>query len=146
MKLLLDTSIFLWAANDDTRLLSRHREAIEDVASEVYLSVVSIWEASVKYRLGKLPLLDVSHRFMPAARDRLLMISMDLDEVSVLELHNLPDHHQDPFNRMIICQARAHGLTLVTTDALSWHTRWRPCPRIYRGGGKFPLTAWLTSL
>lgn len=118
MKLLLDTSIFLWAATDSPRLLPRHREAIGNPANKVHLSVVSIWEAIVKYRLGKLPLPEAPQRLMPRARGRLGITNLNLDEGSVLELPNLPDHHKDPFDRMLICQAQAHGLTIVTTDWL----------------------------
>lgn len=116
MKLLLDTHIFLWFISGDQRLSPRLRDVIQDPGNEVFLSVVSVWEATVKNQLGKLPLPDSPGRYLPVQRERHRIAALSLDEASVAQLSGLPNHHRDPFDRMLICQALHHGLTLVTVD------------------------------
>ena len=85
--------------------------------NEVYLSVVSIWECVVKYQLGKLPLPESPEIYLPKQRDRHQIPNLDLDEGSVIQLAKLPLLHRDPFDRMLICQALQHNLTIATVDA-----------------------------
>ena len=92
------------------------RNSIRDLNNEVYLSVVSQWEATVKYQLGKLPLSQSPETYVPAMRQQHQITSLSLDEASVGRLASLPLLHRDPFDRMLICQALAHGLVLVTVD------------------------------
>ncbi len=117
MKLLLDTHVFLWFISGDARLSDGLRDSIRDLNNEVYLSVVSVWEATVKYQLGKLPLPQSPETYLPAQRQHHQIASLSLDETSVTQLASLPALHRDPFDRMLICQALAHGLVLVTVDA-----------------------------
>lgn len=116
MKLLLDTHIFLWFISGDNKLRQDMRKAIEDAANEVYLSPISIWEAMVKYQLGKLPLPQPPEIYLPLQRQRHSIASLSLDELSVVQLAKLPPIHRDPFDRMLICQAIQHKLTVVTVD------------------------------
>ncbi len=116
MKLLLDTHVFLWFISGDKRLPEGIRDSIRDLNNEVYLSVVSLWEATVKYKLGKLPLPQSPEAYVPAMRQQHQIASLSLDEASVSRLAGLPLLHRDPFDRMLICQALAHGLVLVTVD------------------------------
>ncbi|AFZ51795.1 type II toxin-antitoxin system VapC family toxin [Dactylococcopsis salina] len=116
MRILLDTHIFLWFISGDTRLLSDLRDAIRDQENEVYLSSVSIWEAIVKYQLGKLPLPEHPESYLPKQRDLHQISSLALDESSVLQLAKLPLLHRDPFDRMLICQTLQNGLTIATVD------------------------------
>ena len=116
MKLLLDTHIFLWYISKDKRLPVALKDAIRDLENQVFLSVVSIWEAIVKYQLGKLPLPYPPETYLPQQRKRHLIATLDLDEASVSHLPTLPRIHRDPFDRILICQALEHGLILVTTD------------------------------
>ena len=116
MKLLLEPHIFLWFISGDKRLPEALRDRIRDLHNEVYLSVVSLWEAILKHQLGKLPLPQPPERYLPTQRERHQITSLSLDEVSVSRLVHLPPIHRDPFDRMLICQAMAHGLTLVTVD------------------------------
>jgi PIN domain nuclease of toxin-antitoxin system len=117
MKILLDTHIFLWFISADIRLSTDVREAIRDPDNEVYLSAVSVWEAIVKYQLGKLPLPEPPEIYLPKQRDIHQIVSLALDESSVAQLANLPLLHRDPFDRMLICQALQNGLTIATVDA-----------------------------
>ena len=91
---------------------------MSDPAHEVYVSTVSIWEISVKHHLGKLPLPQPPERFLPEQRKRHGFLSLPIDEASVLQLHRLPPLHKDPFDRLLVCQAIEHGMTLLTPDRL----------------------------
>ncbi|MBD2070720.1 type II toxin-antitoxin system VapC family toxin [Leptolyngbya sp. FACHB-671] len=117
MKVLLDTHIFLWFIIGDTRLSTDIRDTIRTPDNEVYLSAVSVWEAIVKYQLGKLPLPEHPGMYLPKQRNLHQITSLALDESSVAQLANLPPLHRDPFNRMLICQALQNGLTIATVDA-----------------------------
>jgi PIN domain nuclease of toxin-antitoxin system len=116
MRLLLDTHIFLWFISGDAQLPADWRERIRDADNEVYLSVVSLWEALVKHRLGKLPLPHPPETYLPTQRARHQIASLSLDEASVHHLAILPSVHRDPFDRMLVCQALEHGLSIVTVD------------------------------
>ncbi len=116
MRLLLDTHIFLWFISGDERLPEGMRDGIRDLNNEVYLSTVSLWEAIVKHRLGKLPLPQPPNIYLPIQRQKHQIASLSLDEASVSQLAGLPQIHRDPFDRMLICQALEHGLTVVTVD------------------------------
>jgi PIN domain nuclease of toxin-antitoxin system len=89
---------------------------IRDPANDVYLSVVSVWEAIVKFQIGKLPLPQPPEKYLPQQRERHRISSLPLDESSVSHLAVLPPIHRDPFDRMLVAQAIEHGLTFVTVD------------------------------
>ena len=116
MKLLLDTHIFLWYISGDTKLPTAMRDSIRAPSNEVYLSVASVWEAIVKYQLGKLWLPQPAAQYLPHQRERHKIASLPLDEASVARLETLPSLHRDPFDRMLICQALQHQLVIVTVD------------------------------
>ena len=116
MRFLLDTHVFLWFISADARLPATWRDAIQDTGKELFLSVVSIWEAMVKYALGKLPLPHPPELYLPTQRVQHQITSLPLDEASVCHLATLPLVHRDPFDRMLVCQAIEHALTLVTVD------------------------------
>ncbi len=118
MKLLLDTHVFLWFITGDKRLSQAYRQAICDPSNDVFLSVVSIWEASVKHGLGKLPLPADPSSYLPEQRERHRISSLPLDEASMLQISGLANAHRDPFDRMLICQALRHNLLLVTQDKM----------------------------
>ena len=116
MRLLLDTHIFLWYISGDGRLPTAMRDAIRDPGNEAYLSVVSVWEAIIKHQLGRLPLPQPPETYLPEQRRRHLIASLNVDEESVTHLAGLPPLHRDPFDRLLICQAMRHGLTIATVD------------------------------
>ncbi len=116
MNLLLDTCTFLWIAADAEDLSKNARELFLDRENEVYLSAVSAWEISVKNALGKLPLPASPDMFVPFQRERHGIAALPLDEIAALQLPRLPALHQDPFDRMLICQAIAAGLVILTPD------------------------------
>ena len=120
MRLLLDTHIFLWYLAGDAALRAETRDRLRDPVNQVFLSPVSLWEALVKNQLGKLPLPDEPGLYLCRQRVRHGISSLDLDEASVRQLVSLPRLHRDPFDRLLICQALCHGMTLVTVDELIW--------------------------
>lgn len=117
MKLLLDTHIFLWYITGDTRVGADLRTTIEN-ADAVYLSVASLWETTIKYHLGKLPLPHPPHPWLTAQRELHGIESLAIDEASVARLSDLELHHRDPFDRILVCQAVEHDLQIVTVDAI----------------------------
>lgn len=118
MRLLLDTCTFLWWIENSPRLPKRVRSEVSNPAHEVFVSAASIWEISVKHHAGRLPLPQPPERFAPEQRERHGFSSLPIDEASVLQLHRLPQLHKDPFDRMLVCQAIEHGMTLLTPDRL----------------------------
>jgi PIN domain nuclease of toxin-antitoxin system len=116
MSILLDTQIFLWYISRDSRLSVSILQAIRDPANTVFVSVVVIWEAIIKYQLGKLPLPQPPHLYLPEQRKLHQMASLPVDEACVVQLGKLPSVHRDPFDRLIICQAIEYNLTLATAD------------------------------
>jgi len=89
-----------------------------DPDNELYLSVVSAWEIVVKHSLGRLALPLPAVRYVPERRAANGIRSLELTEEAVWHAAKLPGLHQDPFDRMLICQAIEHGLTILTPDAL----------------------------
>jgi PIN domain nuclease of toxin-antitoxin system len=116
VKIPLDTREFLYLISADPKLSSRALSAILDPQNSVFLSAVSFWEISVKHGLGKLVLPEPPSEFVPKQRELHRIESLPLDELSVAKLSGLPAIHRDPFDRMLICQALAHGLTLESSD------------------------------
>lgn len=117
MRLLLDTHVFLWYISGDPALPTAFRDAIREPANEVYLSVASVWEAVIKYALGKLPLKDPPADFLPRQRLAHKIATLPIEEPALKHLEKLPPLHRDPFDRILNAQAVQHGLTLVTVDA-----------------------------
>ena len=116
MKLLLDTCTFIWITQGSDRLTPAVFEAFSSPDNTVFLSVISTWEISIKFILGKLTLPLPPKVFIPKERRRHLITKLPLLEDDIFPLTNLPKIHNDPFDRMLICQAIEHGLTILTPD------------------------------
>jgi PIN domain nuclease of toxin-antitoxin system len=116
--LLLDTVTFLWILEDAESLSPAARSALQDADNLVFLSAASVWEIAVKHRLGKLPLPQSPERLVPQQRELRGIESLGISEAATLRLHQLPDLHRDPFDRILACQAIEHAMTIVTPDAL----------------------------
>jgi PIN domain nuclease of toxin-antitoxin system len=113
VRCLLDTHVLLWWIEDDPRLRARPRAAIIDPDNDVVVSAATIWEAAIKRALGKLRfetpvLLDTLSR----GGIRVLPITAE----HALAAGDLPRHHDDPFDRMLVAQAIVEGLTVITHD------------------------------
>ncbi len=119
MKLLLDTHVFLWALHESERLAPEARAMIGDLANDIYYSVATLWEISIKYHAGKLELDVPPSELRDVAPYALLPIGPE----EALLAGSLPRHHRDPFDRLLVAQAMHYRLTLVTVD---------PCIPFYR--------------
>jgi PIN domain nuclease of toxin-antitoxin system len=115
VKLLLDTCTFLWLAGGGP-MSTDAAAAIRDPQNDVFLSAVSVWEIVTKYRNGRLPLPEPPERLVPAERRLRGIAELPFDEASGLQGMRLPVLHRDPFDRMLIAQAIAHGLAIITPD------------------------------
>ncbi len=116
MKLLLDTQIFIWWDSDLARLPARMLNLIEDEANTLVLSVISLWEIQIKAQLGKL---DLNRSLESIVRDQQQtnrMQILSVDAAHVFGLAELPFHHKDPFDRLLIAQALVEGLSIVSVD------------------------------
>jgi PIN domain nuclease of toxin-antitoxin system len=116
MRLLLDTHVFLWYITADPKLPDIFRKASQDQTNEVYLSAASVWEAVIKYHLGKLPLPAPPAEFLPQQRDAHGITSLAIDEGAMPYLAGLEPLHRDPFDRLLVAQALQHGLIIATVD------------------------------
>jgi len=114
MNLLLDTHVLLWWLNDSPELSETGRTAISNPDNLIVVSSVVIWEIRIKQALGKLEIDSDFHAVLKNQRFDMLPITAD----HAYAAGNLPLHHRDPFDRMIIAQARLEGLSVVTRDAI----------------------------
>jgi len=116
MRVLIDTHAFLWWNTEDPLLSLRARDIIANGHNEVFLSVASVWEISIKTAKGRL--------ILPAPPAEYITSRMRLNRFSPLpvafshavHIYELPPHHQDPFDRLLIAQSMLESLTLVTND------------------------------
>ncbi|MBV8489455.1 MAG: type II toxin-antitoxin system VapC family toxin [Candidatus Eremiobacteraeota bacterium] len=118
MNLLLDTVTFLWILEDSKEIAAELRATLDDAAHRVFLSAASVWEIAIKHRLGKLALPEAPDRLIPHQRQLRGIETLPIAEAAVLRLRQLPDLHQDPFDRILACQAIEHAMTVVTPDPL----------------------------
>jgi len=118
VNLLLDTCAFLWLVTGSDHLSPTARNLFSDPDNDVYLSAASAWEISIKWSLGKLPLPVTPEKFVTEQREKHFISPLPISENAAFLLPKLPDHHKDPFDRILICQAIEHTLTILTTDPL----------------------------
>ena len=116
MNLLLDTSPFLWYITGSAVLPERVVEAIRAPDHDVSLSVVSLREILLKHRIGRLELPEEPAAYIPRQRERHQIAPLGLGEGALAHTSRLPSIHSDPFDRLLICQAIEHDLTIVTPD------------------------------
>jgi PIN domain nuclease of toxin-antitoxin system len=117
VRLLLDTQVFLWMVAGHPRLPDSLRTQICSPDTTVWLSAASLWELAIKQHLGRISLPAPAAEFVSAERVRHGVAALPVDEPSVAHLARLPDLHKDPFDRILVCQAIEHELTLVSADA-----------------------------
>jgi PIN domain nuclease of toxin-antitoxin system len=119
MRLLLDTHTFIWFVTDSPRLSVTAKALIEDEYNEKLLSIASIWEMAIKHSLGKL---SFELPFMVFVEQQMLQNSMSLLNIQISHLNvvaNLPLHHRDPFDRLIIAQSMVEQIPIVGIDKVS---------------------------
>jgi PIN domain nuclease of toxin-antitoxin system len=117
VKGLLDTHTFIWWDSDPAKLSAPARAFLQDPANVVLLSVVSIWEMLIKLQLGKLTLAaPLANILAQQQANGIQILPATLDHALALE--GLPAPHKDPFDRLLVAQARAEGAVLISADAL----------------------------
>lgn len=112
MRLLLDSHVIVWWLDGGQRLSEQAAAAIANPSNEVRVSVASLWELSIKQSVGKLKI-DGDLREHVAAQSFVELLVLGQHAVAVIDL---PRHHRDPFDRMLVAQAALEGLTLLTAD------------------------------
>jgi PIN domain nuclease of toxin-antitoxin system len=115
---LLDTGVFLLSVGAPERLNRKSRAILEETKSDLFLSAASSWEISIKSQLGKLRLPEPASTYVPKTLASHGIRSLAITHLHALKAGELPPHHHDPFDRMLIAQAQSEGLVLMTTDRL----------------------------
>lgn len=116
MNVLLDTHAFLWFTGADKRLSATARSTIEDPENSCLLSMASAWELSIKASQGKITFDEPFESFLP---EQLRLNGFDFFNITwqhVAQVHSLPFHHRDPFDRLIVSQALVDELPVITRD------------------------------
>ncbi len=111
MDILLDTHILLWHLSDDDKLSLERSNLLNNLDNTNYISIASIWEIAIKQNIGKLRIQQSIYELIP---DNTTILGIDLPHIN--QLQNLPFHHKDPFDRMIIAQAKVENLNLMSSD------------------------------
>ena len=118
MKVLLDTHTFLWWIADDPQLSTPVRRVMENSDNTLYLSAASGWEIAIKARLGKLRLPDDVPRYVSEQIYINAIQVLPIEMSHALQVYTLPDHHRDPFDRMLVAQSQVEQLPILTIDPL----------------------------
>lgn len=117
MRCLLDTHIFLWSLTNDRRLKRSIKEILIDPGNLIYVSVVSAWELSIKLKTHP------GFKLKTSVRKAFTISGFEILPISfehTLQVYQLPLHHKDPFDRILIAQVKVEGLTLITSDPKIW--------------------------
>jgi PIN domain nuclease of toxin-antitoxin system len=116
LRLLLDTCAFIWLAAAPDRLSPAARVAIDSDTNDLFLSHISIWEIHMKHHARKLHLPQKPRLWISRQLTARGLIEWPIDLESIHRTSELPGHHKDPFDRMLIAQSQVHGFTIVTPD------------------------------
>ena len=115
MNLILDTHVLIWILEGNPKITHEIRTTIEDTQNHIFISQASIWELTIKIRIGKLTLpIPLSDLFFYIERSGWAILPIQNSDF--LKLQNLPFHHTDPFDRIIISQCLNHNFKLITQD------------------------------
>jgi PIN domain nuclease of toxin-antitoxin system len=116
MRLLIDTQCWLWMNASPERMSSKALSLLRDPKNERLLSAASIWEIGIKFQIGKLALPAPPRVYVPSRMALTLTNPLAIREAHALGVVDLPAHHRDPFDRMLISQALMEGIPIVTSD------------------------------
>ena len=118
MKFLLDTGVWLWSVGSVDRLNKKARELLADGTQELYFSAASSWEIAIKASLGKLSLPDSPASYVPSRLAMQGIQNLPVLTKHALAVYDLPMHHADPFDRLLVAQARTESMVLLTSDKM----------------------------
>jgi len=116
MKYLLDSMIWLWSIDSVEKINPAGRELLENGQHDIYFSAATAWELSIKAGLGKLHLPAPPARCIPAFIAKQGLLPLPITNLHAVKVYDLPPHHQDPFDRLIIAQAIVEDLVVMTSD------------------------------
>jgi PIN domain nuclease of toxin-antitoxin system len=116
MRFVLDTHVWLWSAHDPARLNADARELLEEPAHEAFISVASLFEVAIKWSIGKLKLREPPAEWAPRYIAKCGYQVLPVEMRHALRVSTLPQHHADPFDRLLIAQALEEDLFLLTAD------------------------------
>ena len=116
MRILLDTHVWLWMTSEPERLSPGALALVEDTANEVLLSAASAWEIAIKVGLGKLHLPEPPSRYIPSRMQAGGVTPLPVTLAHAAAVADLPRHHRDPFDRMLVAQARLEAIPILTSD------------------------------
>ncbi len=117
MKLLLDSHSFVWWRDEPRRLSTTAFNEISNPSNDVFLSVITVWELQIKISLGKFKVKGNLKNAVKDERQNNGFQILPVELAHALQLKNLPPHHKDPFDRLLISQAVVEGMTLITSEA-----------------------------
>jgi PIN domain nuclease of toxin-antitoxin system len=117
MKYLLDTHTLLWAVFEPDKLTEKVEKLIQDPTNQVFVSVISFWEISLKFNIGKLELINTSPENLPEIAEEMGIEILDVKSDEAASVYKLPRlAHKDPFDRMVIWQAVLRKMMLISSD------------------------------
>ena len=116
MNVLVDTHVWLWMLTEPVQLGQEASSIIGDARNGLLLSAASSWEIAIKYQLGKLALPDSPDRYVPDRMRVSGVVGLPIEHAHALAVASLPQHHRDPFDRLLIAQASEEGLPILTVD------------------------------
>lgn len=117
MKLLSDTHSFIWSFSNTKKLSPTAAQTFKNPANQIFLSVASIWEMQIKIALGKMVFNDTLENILSEQQTVNGIQILPVQLSHALYLENLPPHHKDPFDRLLISQAIVENMTLVSADS-----------------------------
>jgi PIN domain nuclease of toxin-antitoxin system len=117
VKLLSDTHSFIWSFSNTKKLSATAALEFKNPANQIFLSVASVWEMQIKIALGKMVFKDTLENIINEQQNVNGIQILPVQLVHALYLENLPPHHKDPFDRLLISQAMVENMTLVSADA-----------------------------
>ena len=115
-RLLLDTHVWLWSITNPPKLGREVLRLLENPGNDIFFSAASSWEIAIKYRLGRLPLPESPHKFIPPRLIRDGIKPLPVEHHHACHVADLPDIHRDPFDRLLIAQAQTEHLVFITAD------------------------------
>lgn len=116
MKYLLDGVVWLWSIGPVERISKEALELLSAGSEEIYFSAATAWELSIKAQLGKLNLPGPPAKCIPAFVAKQGLKELPVTQAHAVKVYDLPSHHRDPFDRLLIAQAIVEGMTILTAD------------------------------
>lgn len=117
MKCLLDTHTLLWYLEDNPKLSAKAKQIITNPQNLVFVNIVSFWEIAIKFSIGKLQLSKPIIELITETK-RLRIEVSPVEEIYILQIQDLPLHHRDPFDRMLIAQSLSENIPIISIDEL----------------------------